>query len=226
MFFKQRPYQYDWDDQILTVPETAFSTQDNPQTKMIRFFNLQEKRIDITVNSIPVFTDVAWSENTGYIAAKAKQNTLKLYPSDGKKLLLKKTFDKNMGKYNTFCIISTPNGIDILSLPEQVLANSPGKATIRVILADQIDGWIDVNFESKKSDLRTLFAKVETYTVSESLYIPADSCKLQIVPAGLGLERIVLEFKPEDEKNYSLYITSKKQTGKHILYAKIIADRL
>ena len=226
VFFKERPYRYDWDGQILTASAAAASSLDDPKTKMVRFLNLQEKKIDITLNSMPVFTEVAWGESTGYIAAKARQNGLKLYPAGEKKAAFKKSLSKDMGEYVTFCIVDTHNGIDVLPLREESLAKSPGKAALRVILAGSPNGWMDVNFEYKKAGLRTLFPKVEPYTVSDYIYIPAESCSIQIVPADLGMERVSLDFKPEEQKNYSLYLSCDRQNGKSVPYAKILADRL
>lgn len=226
MFFKQRPYRNSWDGQIIPASTTIVSSINESKTKMLRFLNLQEKKIDITLNSIPLFTEIAWGESTGYITGRVKQNTLKLYPAGEKKAILKKTLEKDLGEYVTFCIVSTENGIDVLPLREESVAKSPGKAVMRVILAGMPNGWLDINFDYRKSESKTLFPKVEAYTVSDYLYIPAETCSIQILPADLGMERIELEFKPEEQKNYSLYLACEKHTGKTVLYAKILTDRL
>jgi len=132
--------------------------------------------VDIYINDIPVATNVKYKDITKYIALQPGNYNVKVYPAgDVTNAVIAKNLSIPPTSVYTIAVIGNLQDINLLPIPEPVMANTTGEACVRFVHLSPSTPNVDIRL----SDGSNLFEDVAFTDVTKYVCVPPGAYTFQ-----------------------------------------------
>lgn len=187
------------------MPPTNGQNMDQKKSSYIRLLHASPDApaVDIYINDIPVASNVNYKDITKYIALQAGNYNVKVYPAgDATNAVIAKNLSIPPNSVYTVAAIGYLQDINLLPIPEPVMANTTGEACIRFVHLSPSTPNVDIRL----GDGTSLFEDLAFTDMTKYVCVPPGAYTFQIFLSDDDTNVLTVADVPvEGDKYYTAY---------------------